>query len=122
MTSRGYGVFFDHTDLISLEIQSEKLAKVNVTIQGEEIRWFVIYGPTPKEVWNTVSQISSIKANKLSDTSKVHDAHGKTLDPATVELRTIPLDFVLDRIRRKDGHDATRRHAIAGNPDVCPAF
>lgn len=50
MTNRGYGIFFDHSDVLSYEIQNEKLAKVQVSIQGEEIRWHVIYGPTPKEV------------------------------------------------------------------------
>lgn len=50
MTNRGYGVFFDHTDLVSLEIQSERLAKVQASVQGEQIRWFIIDGPTPKEV------------------------------------------------------------------------
>ncbi|KAK4144164.1 sugar hydrolase [Dichotomopilus funicola] len=50
MTNRGYGIFFDHSDLLSYEIQNEKLAKVQVSIQGEEIRWFVIYGPTPKDI------------------------------------------------------------------------
>ncbi|KAK4031647.1 sugar hydrolase [Parachaetomium inaequale] len=50
MTNRGYGIFFDHSDVLSYEIQNEKLAKVQVSIQGEEIRWFVIYGPTPKDI------------------------------------------------------------------------
>lgn len=50
MTNRGYGVFFDHSDLLSLEIQNERLAKVQVSIQGEEIRWVVIDGPTPKDI------------------------------------------------------------------------
>ena len=50
MTNRGYGVFFDHTDVVSLEVQTERLAKVQVSVQGEQIRWFIIDGPTPKDV------------------------------------------------------------------------
>jgi alpha-D-xyloside xylohydrolase len=50
MTNRGYGVFFDHTDVISLEVQTERLAKVQASVQGEQIRWFIIDGPTPKDV------------------------------------------------------------------------
>jgi alpha-D-xyloside xylohydrolase len=50
MTNRGYGVFFDHSDLVSLEVQTERLGKVQVSVQGEQIRWFIINGPTPKEV------------------------------------------------------------------------
>ncbi|KAF5559059.1 alpha-xylosidase [Fusarium mexicanum] len=49
-TNRGYGVFFDHSDVLSLEIQTERLAKIQTSIQGEEIRWFVIHGPTPKDI------------------------------------------------------------------------
>jgi alpha-D-xyloside xylohydrolase len=43
-------VFFDHSELVSLEIQTEKLSKVQVSVQGEQIRWFVIQGSTPKDV------------------------------------------------------------------------
>jgi alpha-D-xyloside xylohydrolase len=50
LTNKGYGVFIDHSDVVSLEIQSEKLAKVQVSAQSERIRWHVIYGPSPKEI------------------------------------------------------------------------
>jgi alpha-D-xyloside xylohydrolase len=50
LTNRGYGVFFDHSDALSLEVQNEKQAKVQVSVQGEEIRWYIIHGPTPKQV------------------------------------------------------------------------
>ncbi|KAG5767740.1 hypothetical protein H9Q72_004504 [Fusarium xylarioides] len=49
-TNRGYGIFFDHSDVLSLEIQTERLSKIQTSIQGEEIRWFVIHGPTPKDI------------------------------------------------------------------------
>ena len=49
-TSKGYGVFFDHTSLVSLEVQTERLARVQASVQGEQIRWYVIHGPTPKDV------------------------------------------------------------------------
>jgi alpha-D-xyloside xylohydrolase len=58
MTNRGYGVFFDHSDLLSFEIQNEKLAKVQVSIQGEELRWHVIYGPTPKEILSKYAMLT----------------------------------------------------------------
>ena len=49
-TSRGYGVFFDHTSCVSLEVQTERLARVQCSVPGEQIRWFIVNGPTPKEV------------------------------------------------------------------------
>ncbi|KAI8622923.1 glycoside hydrolase family 31 protein [Xylariaceae sp. FL1651] len=50
MTNRGYGIFFDHSDVLSFEVQNEKLSKVQVSIQGEELRFYVIYGASPKEI------------------------------------------------------------------------
>ncbi|KAG4429961.1 hypothetical protein IFR05_014556 [Cadophora sp. M221] len=50
LTNRGYGVFIDHTDAVSLEVQNEKLAKVQVSVQGEQIRWYIIHGPSPKQI------------------------------------------------------------------------
>ena len=49
MTNRSYRIFFDHSDVLSFEVQNEKLVKVQVSIQGEELRFYLIYGPTPKD-------------------------------------------------------------------------
>jgi alpha-D-xyloside xylohydrolase len=49
-TNRGYGVFFDHTTCVSLEVQTERLARVQVSVPGEQIRWYIIHGPTPKDI------------------------------------------------------------------------
>ncbi|KAM0326713.1 hypothetical protein ACHAQA_006586 [Verticillium albo-atrum] len=58
MTNRGYGVFFDHSDLLSFNVQTERLGKVRVAVQGEEIWWMVVHGPTPKEILRRYSQIT----------------------------------------------------------------
>ncbi|KAK7398744.1 31 glycoside hydrolase [Neonectria punicea] len=58
MTNRGYGVFFDHSDILSFNIQTERLAKVQVVVQREEIRWLVVNGPTPKEILRRYAQIT----------------------------------------------------------------
>lgn len=50
MSSRGYGVFVNHPGKVSLEVQSERTTRVNISVPGEEIEYFVIYGPTPKDV------------------------------------------------------------------------
>lgn len=50
LTNKGYGVFIDHTDYVSVEVQSERLARVHITVPGEQIRWMVIYGPSPKQI------------------------------------------------------------------------
>jgi alpha-D-xyloside xylohydrolase len=58
ITNKGYGIFFDHSDVLSLEIQSEKLAKVQVSLQGERIRWHVIHGSTPKQILSRYADLT----------------------------------------------------------------
>ena len=50
MTNRGYGVFVNHPELVSFEIASEKVARVQFSVAGEQLDYFLIYGPPPKEV------------------------------------------------------------------------
>ncbi len=50
LTNRGYGVFINHPEKVSLEIASEKVERVQFSVPGEYLDYFVIYGPTPKEV------------------------------------------------------------------------
>jgi alpha-D-xyloside xylohydrolase len=50
VTSGGYGVFVDHPGLVSFEVGSEAVSRVQFSAQGHELRYFVIYGPTPKEI------------------------------------------------------------------------
>ncbi|HIT90924.1 MAG TPA: alpha-xylosidase [Candidatus Merdenecus merdavium] len=50
MTSRGYGVFVDHSDNVSFEIASEKVEYVGFSVPGEEIRYHIIHGDSLKDV------------------------------------------------------------------------
>lgn len=50
LTNRGYGVFVNHPERVSLEIGSEKVERVQFSVPGEGLDYFVISGPTPKEV------------------------------------------------------------------------
>jgi alpha-D-xyloside xylohydrolase len=50
LTNRGYGVFVNHPELVSFEIASEKVERVQFSVPGETLDYFLIYGPTPKEV------------------------------------------------------------------------
>ncbi len=50
MTNEGYGIFVDHTTPVSFEVASEKVEYVGFSVPGEELRYHLIYGPTPKEV------------------------------------------------------------------------
>jgi alpha-D-xyloside xylohydrolase len=50
LTNRGYGVFINHPERVSLEIGSEKVERVQFSVPGEELDYFIIYGPSPKQV------------------------------------------------------------------------
>ena len=50
MTNRGYGVFVNHPEMVSFEVGSEKVERVQFSVPGESLDYYVIFGPTPKEV------------------------------------------------------------------------
>lgn len=62
ISSRGYGVFIDSSDDVVFEIQSERTTRVNVTIPSEGARWYLIYGPSPKEILNKYAQLTGFPA------------------------------------------------------------
>ena len=50
LTNRGYGVFVNHPERVSFEVASEKVERVQFSVPGETLEYFVIYGPTPKDI------------------------------------------------------------------------
>lgn len=50
LTNRGYGVFVNHPELVSFEVASEKVSHVQFSVPGQTLEYFVIFGPTPKEI------------------------------------------------------------------------
>jgi alpha-D-xyloside xylohydrolase len=50
LTNRGYGVFINHTGKVSLEIGTEVVDKVQISVPGEELEIFFIYGKNPREI------------------------------------------------------------------------
>ncbi|YCI81587.1 alpha-xylosidase [Enterobacteriaceae bacterium] len=50
LTNRGYGVLVNHPECVSFEVGSEKVSKVQFSVEGEHLEYFVIDGPTPKAV------------------------------------------------------------------------
>ena len=50
LTNRGYGVFVNHPERVSFEVASERVSRVQFSVPGEYLEYFVIYGPSPKEV------------------------------------------------------------------------
>jgi len=50
LTNRGYGVFVNHPENVSFEVAPEKVSRVQFSVPGRALDYFVIYGPSPKEV------------------------------------------------------------------------
>ena len=50
LTNRGYGVLVNNTGKVSYEIASENVSQVQFSVPGESLEYYVIMGPTPKEV------------------------------------------------------------------------
>jgi alpha-D-xyloside xylohydrolase len=50
LTSGGYGVFVNHPGRVSYEVGSEVVSRVQFSVSGQSLEYFVIYGPGPREI------------------------------------------------------------------------
>ncbi len=50
LTNKGYGVFVNNPGKVSFEVATEQVAKVEFSVPGECLDYFIINGPTMKEV------------------------------------------------------------------------
>jgi alpha-D-xyloside xylohydrolase len=50
LSTRGYGLFVNSTDKVSFEIASEKTSRLQFSVPGERLDYYIIYGPTPREI------------------------------------------------------------------------
>lgn len=50
LSNKGYGVFVNHTDKVEFEVATEQVAKVGFSVKGENLDYFLINGPSMKEV------------------------------------------------------------------------
>ncbi|MFI6096194.1 alpha-xylosidase [Lentzea sp. NPDC051213] len=50
LTNAGYGVFVNHPGHVSFEVAAEKVSCVQFSVEGQTLEYFVIYGPSPKEI------------------------------------------------------------------------
>ncbi|GAA2026117.1 alpha-xylosidase [Pseudokineococcus marinus] len=50
LSDRGYGVFVDHPEHVSFEIASEVVSRAQVSVPGQVLQYYVVDGPTPKDV------------------------------------------------------------------------
>lgn len=58
VTNKGYGVLVNDPGAVSFEVASEKVKKVQFSVPGESLEYFVIDGPEPKEVLNKYTALT----------------------------------------------------------------
>ena len=58
LTDKGYGVFVNSSDKVSFEIGTEQVTKVEFSVKGESLDYFVINGPTMKDVLKRYTDIT----------------------------------------------------------------
>lgn len=50
LSDRGYGVFVNHPERVEFEVATEQVAKVGFSVKGETLDYFLINGPSMKDV------------------------------------------------------------------------
>jgi len=62
LTNRGYGVFVNDPGQVEFEVATEKVSRVQFSVDGEALEYYVIYGPTPKEVLAKYTKLTGLPA------------------------------------------------------------
>lgn len=58
LTNRGYGVLVDHPGHVSYEVASEAVERVQFSVPGERLSFYVIDGPTPTNVLDRYTRLT----------------------------------------------------------------
>ncbi|CAM1501936.1 Fc.00g039200.m01.CDS01 [Cosmosporella sp. VM-42] len=64
MSNRGYGIFIDNPGKVDMEIGSERCCRVQSTVEGQRLKFYIIYGPSPKNVLKKYTTLTG-KAGKV---------------------------------------------------------
>ncbi len=105
-TSEGYGVFFDHTSLVSLEVQTERAPSTSTGFGSRRADTMVCHPRT--------------NAERCS--RQVHIAHRPSATASTMVLWTVSQHFVPHGLQRGGSDCAAGWHARSRDPDECTPF
>ena len=76
ISNRNYGVFVNHPGEVEFEMGSEKVSRVGVSVAGEALEYFIIYGPTPLEASADGVQFVQIGLDETDiDPGSIHTNH-----------------------------------------------
>ncbi|WP_213815665.1 alpha-xylosidase [Glaciihabitans sp. dw_435] len=63
LSNRGYGVLVNHPGHVSYEIGSESVERAQFSVAGESLEYYVIAGPTPKNVLSRYTELTGRPAS-----------------------------------------------------------
>ncbi|MCQ4087110.1 alpha-xylosidase [Saccharibacillus sp. JS10] len=58
LSNKGYGVFVNHPEKVSFEVASENVSKVQFSVEGETLEYFIIGGENPKDVLDNFTKLT----------------------------------------------------------------
>lgn len=58
VSNKGYGIFIDHSERIDLEIGSERCCRVQTSVEGQKLKWYIIHGPDPKSILHRYTMLT----------------------------------------------------------------
>ncbi len=58
LSNKGYGVFVNHPEEVNFELGSETVARAQFSVEGEYLDYYLIDGPTPKEVISRYTELT----------------------------------------------------------------
>ncbi|MDO5747888.1 MAG: alpha-xylosidase [Actinomycetaceae bacterium] len=68
LTNKGYGIFVNHPEKVSYEVCSEVNTRVQFSVKGEVLEYFVIQGDTPANILDSYTNLTG-KAPRVPDWS-----------------------------------------------------
>ncbi|MFW5982097.1 MAG: alpha-xylosidase [Halanaerobiaceae bacterium] len=58
LTNKGYGVFVNHPEKVSFEVGSERVNKVQFSVPGEYLDYYIINGPSAKDILRRYTELT----------------------------------------------------------------
>lgn len=97
LSNKGYGIFIDAAERVELEVGSERSCRVQTSVESQRLKWYIIYGPSPKEILTRYTMLTG-RANEAPLWS-----YGLWLSTSfTTEYDETTVSGFLDGMRERD--------------------
>lgn len=64
MSNKGYGIYIDALERVELEVGSERSCRVQTSVEGQKLKWYIIHGPSPKTILERYTLLTG-RANRV---------------------------------------------------------